>query len=68
MNYASLTTRELVSVAERDARFNTDPLFTALIERLWRETGLLGWVQSSVNTQQGVRAEHLNTSDTDVRN
>lgn len=33
-NYRTLTTRELISVAERDARFLNDPLFAELVARL----------------------------------
>ena len=36
MHYAGLSTKELVTIAESDARFNTEPLYTALVERLWR--------------------------------
>ena len=36
-NYRTLTTRELISVAERDARFLNDPLFAELVARLAHE-------------------------------
>jgi hypothetical protein len=54
MIYANLSTKELVSIAERDVRFNTEPLYTALVERLWR-----------FHDREGT---HLNTSEVrDVR-
>lgn len=39
INYAALSSKDLASYAERDPRFNTDPLFTALAERVSRAGG-----------------------------
>lgn len=36
MNFRTLSNRELVSIAERDARHDTDPLFAALVQRVSR--------------------------------
>jgi len=65
MNYHSMSFQELITLAESDARYSVDPLFTALVDKLAHiEQAYPGY---QVQTRLNAHPQRLRVTQGEVR-